>query len=1078
MKNSILFLSLIIGVLFPFCLKAQLADPMENAPTDWYSKEIIMVWGQPAGPNQVELSQKIVGVDYVDYILDQTNSFIERVPNAPVDQAVINPGQRPMAVAAADIDEDSEDELMYAVGVSGGIKIAAPGIHSVMSQVDSSFSLDFTSPASSIEIPTGVTTTQSGRGVPFLVKGNFDVDNAQEFALATRNSDGNIVVQIIDTDTDQNPVLKAAISDESTILDQWEAEVLDICSGDFDNDGIDELAVVCLKPNTSGDGGLYSVFLRIYSISDNGNTIFPKLGENVNDIIIQPEFDDENSLAWAKVAVQAIRRDTLADQLLIAYGYGPFNQQGDEPSYQIKLYNVDASLGSATVLDSYEKEENISHSSSFDLACGDLTASGNVNAVSMAGNNYFIFSTQGDSLWLNATNGVAQATNETYQFHDFGIADLDKNGKKNIIRAKYEYESGNAPLVTSLRSIEFDADYTVSKVLDNPIITLSDFNSQNFYFALTLGNFDGDDIRVGQPNTYTCEYRRPIMVLSPPPTHFDHIQGVNYDQSGCYTGGDCLFRSSNTIVQSTSSTIGYTEENDWSLGGAVNDGYSIQFEGMEATAGKTMKAKYGEQYSHEVQNETSQTISVQSTTTIDDLLKGKTYPIKIVEYPVFNAIGTLVRYITAAFPQYQEAENYEQQGKLDMNYMPYYEPGNLLSYPPIGSVEDFDSFTVGASLIYEGAAYTMTNNPGSSSNANITNSEIYSNGTNIFRHGELSDVTHYNNAGFSKEVENAEGVSDLQINTSSMSGDDGFGIQYDNIGGPSGYFAYTVKPYLFWTKQGISILAFQVDLNTSTTSPTWWDITYGTKSDPALMMPLRNEVYWTSGADSSNVLFSMTKSLIFSRINPNVGDTVMVTCRVYNYSLKNTPGPVKVRFYNGNPDMGGELVQDIYGETTFETDSIIPAREKAEVQMKFFMMDPVVAGEDFVRFYAELDPENEYTEVHEDNNFGWSVIGRDCLTGGTPTAYENPKVEDVHAGMWVWPSPAVDQITLRYKSSSTNAQVQLFDMQGKMVLQQNVQQQGVYRQEYTLQLPDLVSGIYLLRLTDGKTVYTNKIMIQ
>lgn len=1082
-STSIVFSTILFLIAFGVSenISAQMANPLESDPSVWNSKELFVIWGQAGEDNQdISVKQAIFGVDYIQYLQAGTSPIQEVVAEQTTSLSVLNPGVRPMAVVAGDYKNIGKDGVVYAISESNKIKISIPPL-SVVENADSTLSIQLSPAESFVEVATGVDASFTfGRGVPVLAKGNFDNDQAAEFVLAARKSTGEIIVQVIDTDGGASPQLRGSNQSEASILDQYGTEVFDICTGDFDGDGSDEIALVCLKQNTTGSGQ-YTVYLRVFDVvGDGSGTLVEKAGQIIDDQTIDPYFNGDVNISSTKVAVQSIKTNgTDADKLIVSFAFSAYNQGEEQSNVYLKLMNVASDLMSATEVDEYSHMENFQQFQNMQIKTGDINGDNSDNAVMKVGNAFKVYTVIGDDLELSATTYGAdyQGDDDQYATNNFEVSDIDKNGRQNIL---YSHTQKNSPSFGDrslfVKSIEFESDFSPGTIIEKKVIDIDNYGLSQFYFGLTAGNFDGDDLRLGEPTLYECTYHRPLFILAPPPIHFDHLNGENHDMSGCFTGDDCLFSASNTQTQSSSTQLVIERKSDWNASASVSGGFEIYSIGASAT----MTAKYGEQFSNQTNQGTGLEISVQHTVTIDDFIKGVRYPVKVYEYPVYNAKGDLINYVSAAFPQYDQHEVYEAQGKIDPQYIPYYEPGNLLSYPQIGNYSGFSDYNLNeSSIIYSGPSYTMTNNAGTTSDADITQTEVYGTEGSQSWEGGVSTSLSANGFGMGVEVSGEYNEGGMRINSTEMSGTESFSIKYDNISGSSGHYAYTVKPYIFKTNDGTGMLAYQVNLSSSESAPTWWDLNYGTKSDPALMLPLRNEVYWTSGTDPNSPIFTRSKSMTFNRLYPNVGDEVTVQCRIHNYSLKNTSGPVKVSFYNGNPDLGGELVESLTGQTVFETPGPIAARDKGVVEMTFAMPLPVIPGESFVRFYAVVDPLNEYDEVHEGNNIGWQTLGYDCENQtGTTNLYEYFNREQF-TEMWAWPNPAKEYVSLAFNmASANNAVVEIFDMQGKRILLKDLGLITPGSQEITVDLPSVFPGIYFINLNSNGFRKTRKLMIR
>jgi hypothetical protein len=1075
-----LLLSLLgVAVSFSFS-HAQQNNPLQTDPSVWNSREVSLIFGlnnQQSG--SVELNQRMYGVDYIAYLQGSSVPFEPVIGPVSSPTSVVNPGVRPMAALAVDVDNDGEDELVYAVSVSNGINVLMPNVNPVLN-ADSTLSIGYQAPTSGLVLTTNVNSSfTAGRGIPVLIKGDFDGDGQLEFALVARKSTGAVAIQVYDTDGTEIPQLRAFNESETSVLDQAGYEAFDACSGDFDGDGDDEIALVTLRQAQSGSVQ-YSAYVRLFDLpSSNSETLVPAGGMFYDNNDIAPQTGNNVGLNNAKVSCTAIRNfdstDDSFDHLIVGYGFATDNNAQNNAT--LELMNITDGLNQLATDTQWSGAVNASIRSAFRIKSGDMNGNRLNNPVLMFGEDFRVFTLgeTGFSLVGTSNAGVIQNDGDDFQHASFDIADLDKNGRNNVVHAYTTYNSpSNGVRKVFIRSIEFNANFQESNVITEEVISTNDGNSQ-VYFAVTAGNFNGDDLILGEPTFYECTYRRPLFILSPPPIHFDHLNGENVDQSGCFTDGDCLFFASNTQTQSAETSIEIEQHSDWSVSATA----SAEFSGLVFSASATMTARYGEQFSNtNTQTETTQ-VSLQNTTTIDDLVKGMKYPVHVYEYPVFNAAGELVNYVSAAFPQYQEAEEYLEQGKIDPFYIPFYEPGNLLSYPPIGSVVDFDEFAGSGALIYEGPSYTMTNNPGTSSNADITTSQVYGNSNSQSWEAGVSASLSASGFGLGMEVNGEYNEGGLRLNSTTISGEEGFSIQYDNLGGPSGFFAYTVKPYIFWTKDGAGRLAYQVDLNSSNSAPTFWDINYGSNPDPALMMPFRNEVYYTQGANPNSPIFTRAKSMRFNRLYPNVGEPVTVSLTVHNYSLMATPGPVEVSFYNGNPAQGGELIEDLQGNTVFTTSASIPARGRAVVEVTFPMPLPVVSGESFVRFYAQLDPNSDLEEVHEGNNLGWQVLGYDCDGEFSTTVTEPTHTTNTTPELWAWPNPANSVLNFVFDLPlAQRARISLYDANGRVTKDLDAGQLSAGEQVLSQMIDDLPEGLYVLQVSTDNYQMTRRVMIR
>lgn len=76
----------------------------------------------------------------------------------------------------------------------------------------------------------------------------------------------------------------------------------------------------------------------------------------------------------------------------------------------------------------------------------------------------------------------------------------------------------------------------------------------------------------------------------------------------------------------------------------------------------------------------------------------------------------------------------------------------------------------------------------------------------------------------------------------------------------------------------------------------------------------------------------------------------------------------------------------------------------------------------------------------------------------------------------VFPNPATETINIQFVNNSINgSQLMIFDLTGKMVYQQLIQ--DVYNGNINIPVSDLAEGIYQIIMTNGESVQTEKLMV-
>lgn len=78
----------------------------------------------------------------------------------------------------------------------------------------------------------------------------------------------------------------------------------------------------------------------------------------------------------------------------------------------------------------------------------------------------------------------------------------------------------------------------------------------------------------------------------------------------------------------------------------------------------------------------------------------------------------------------------------------------------------------------------------------------------------------------------------------------------------------------------------------------------------------------------------------------------------------------------------------------------------------------------------------------------------------------------VNHGFSVYPNPVIDELNINCSSAKGNMQIELLDMQGKVVLSKTIEAAN----QYNINVSNLSKGFYICRLIQGSTVETSKII--
>ena len=284
---------------------------------------------------------------------------------------------------------------------------------------------------------------------------------------------------------------------------------------------------------------------------------------------------------------------------------------------------------------------------------------------------------------------------------------------------------------------------------------------------------------------------------------------------------------------------------------------------------------------------------------------------------------------------------------------------------------------------------------------------------------------------------------------------------------------YTVTPYAYWAKSGALVLDYAVNPRPSgiNVPETWWQLRYGSKPDPALILPWRLDP--EKGYNISSDKREETKEILFNPDNPNPGDTVNIQTRIHNFSLLNTSGPVEARFYMGDPSNGGVLIHNLSGQTTFSTSDFIKARGSKIIS--FDWQVPLNAPS-YSRIYVVLDPDNKIDEIHKSNNIGWKVLN----IQGSATAVDNERDTRISSFELSqnYPNPFNPTTFIDYAlPKSSFVTLKVYDILGREVktLVNKQMPAGHFRVQFDGS--NLASGVYFYRINTGDFIQTKKLIL-
>ena len=332
----------------------------------------------------------------------------------------------------------------------------------------------------------------------------------------------------------------------------------DVVTGDFNSDGYDDIALLFLKPVGANN---WALWITIYTIDNNGNFV----RRSSKQVFEEPAYTIDD----VSIDGTAGSFDGDAEEE-IAYGFSFF--QRDQPGNDTYVYLLDIkdNLDSIIVDDSKRVAANLvgpNEMPLFNIAAGDLNRDDHDELVMMSGGTFYVYSVDNDlnAQYKSQQSALTPGLNwDSDAFLAVGDMDLDRSAEIVIVKNYQDFDPGG---LQYFQMNVFSIDTTLTNYTLKARRLQEESIPRNFNerkYAIALGDFDGDRVRLGDPVHYSRSgVMQPEVVLNTPPVHYDIINGTTYDLSGCYPDQNCGFTSS--YVQSTTSDTTITTEvhEDW-----------------------------------------------------------------------------------------------------------------------------------------------------------------------------------------------------------------------------------------------------------------------------------------------------------------------------------------------------------------------------------------------------------------------------------------------------------------------------------------------------------------------------------
>jgi len=1056
MRKSIYFLLIITSVIIA---QTDKKDPLQGSYTLGNSSEIAISWNVNRDFDST-VTHKIFNYlsNSGQYILDSTN-------RGDFNQNLGIGNKKKLQTISGDFDGDGLDEIITAWESSDF------SINLVSSKINkNNLSWNDVSEIRLEKIQYPLMYNNSTRFE--IIKGNFDIDSDLEFAICFWNAEANLEIRIYDIDENLNFLQTSVLADEYMNPNMYNNAILfDLACGDFDGDLIDEFV---LAGHIAADANNWSIFTKIYDIQN--SSIIPKIKKS--DFYSSSNYFDSNYRINNFILETGDLTNNTIDEFILNFVLANTGSSKAEnyilpAKVTLGLDTIDVDFNNLYRVFQTNGNTNLAIS----MQLEDLNNDGADEVIVDGDGRIEILQadTTLDITWKTGENfGSETPLNNRMIIADLNASSNDSLWHPEIIVAfTRDIEPDNFPDYATLNITVFepivDASGDIINVQERvSFIADSVKGSNNHIYSITAGDFDGGSIRLGKPNFYSAtDIVQPLVILNAPPVHFDMFDGNIFDINKNFNGQTSNFYSKYFTSSETDIEFETKINKAWSVSGEVSGGFKVPVIGIGTEI--KIKSQYGKGFSKKKFTSNIYKVSQNITASSDDYIYATIIDYDIWEYPVLTN-DEIQGYVLVVEPGQPQRSWFPSKSPQAADYIPNHEVGNILSYNDIaaptenGSLQQVVKWNTSDQITLDGS-------PGFQYNWALENeTQTISTATNEVNFKISGEASFDNPFKFTPDVKIKGNYSTKSISTrtNKVKYKKGLDVHLGPIDLGIGETYYSVTPYAYWAKSGALVLDYAVDPRPSgiNVPETWWQQKYSEKPDVALILPWRLDP--EKGFSITDDKRQQTKDIIFNPEKPKPGEVINIKTRIRNFSLLNTNSIIDAKFYVGDPNNGGTLIESTDGKTIFSTDDFIPARGEKIISFDWQVPNGIST---FPRIYVDLDPENKVEEIHETNNIGWKVL--QLFDSTTDVEFEENLPTQFELSQ-NYPNPFNPTTTIKYSIpnvassfSSSKVELKVFDVLGREIVTLVNQKQKPGNYEIQFDASNLSSGVYFYRLQSG-----------